>query len=243
MISKMQDAYGREIYDYLHKGHSVEIVERDDGWVDISAGAAHYFAPYEAWLPFEKKGIKYVRGRVLDIGCGAGRVMNHLESKGHEVTGIDNSPLAIKVCQELGLQDVHVLSITQASRARLGLFDSIVMYGNNFGLMGSFKRARWLLKRFHSMTTDRGRIIAASTDPHETDIPEHLWYHKYNRRRGRMPGQLRIRIRYRKYMSPYFDYLLVSKKEMMAIVKNTGWQISRFVDSNSAWYVAVLDRV
>ena len=169
--------------------------------------------------------------------------MRYLESKGHEVTGIDNSPLAIKVCRELGLRDVHVLSITKASRKRLGMFDSIVMYGNNFGLMGSFKRARWLLKRFHAMTPDHGRIIAASTDPHATDIPEHRWYHTYNRKRGRMPGQLRIRIRYRKYVSPYFDYLLVSKKEMREIVRNTGWKVSRFVESDSAWYVTVLDKL
>lgn len=243
MLDKMQDAYGWEIYDYLHKGHSIEVVEREDGWIDISMGAPQYFAPFKAWLPYEKKGIKHVQGKVLDIGCGAGRVMRYLESKGHEVTGIDNSPLAIKVCSEQGLRDVHVLSITEVSRKRLGVFDSIVMYGNNFGLMGSFKRARWLLKRFHAMTPDHGRIIAASTDPHLTNIPEHKWYHRYNRKRGRMAGQLRIRIRYRKYVSPWFDYLLVSRREMKEIVRNTGWKVSCFVESDSAWYVAVLEKV
>jgi tRNA1(Val) A37 N6-methylase TrmN6 len=29
--------------------------------------------------------MRFVRGRVLDLGCGAGRVGLHLQSRGHEV--------------------------------------------------------------------------------------------------------------------------------------------------------------
>ena len=85
---------------------------------------------------------------VLDVGCGAGRVCLHLQEQGHEVIGIDNSPLAVKVARERGVQDARVLSITQASRNKLGQVDTIVMMGNNFGLFASPKRARWLLRRF-----------------------------------------------------------------------------------------------
>ena len=242
MLSDKQDAYGHEIYDYLHHGRSLEIVERDDGWIDISMGAPQYFAPFKNWMPHEKKGMKYVRGRVLDIGCGAGRVMQYLEEKGFDVFGVDNSPLAVRVCRELGLKQTRVMPITKIDR-KLGRFDTLVFYGNNFGLFGSFKRARWLLRRFHGMTSDSGRIIAATTDPHTTNIKEHKWYHRYNKRRGRMPGQLRIRIRYKKYVTPYFDYLLVSRREMETIVDGTGWKVSRVIESGSAWYTAVIDKV
>ncbi len=45
-----------------------------------------------------------------------------------------------------------------------------------------------------------------------------------------MPGQLRIRIRYRKYVTPWFDYLLVTRNEIRHIVNGTGREIERFID-------------
>ena len=41
-----------------------------------------------------------------------------------------------------------------------------------------------------------------------------------------MGGQVRIRIRYKDYATPWFDYLLVSKKELAEILDGTGWQAS-----------------
>ena len=64
-----------------------------------------------------------------------------------------------------------------------------------------------------------------------------------------MPGQVKIRIRYRKYCSSWFDYLLVSKPEMREIVDNTGWRIGHFIStrnqkssSRGQPYVAILER-
>jgi SAM-dependent methyltransferase len=241
-LKDKQDAYGHEISDYL-KGnlHAYEVVEREDGYVDISYGPKGYLAEYKDWPPWQRKGIRFARGEVLDIGCGAGRCLLYLQQKGLDVTGIDISPLAIKVCKQRGVKKALVKSITEIG-PDLGIFDTIIMYGNNFGLFGSYKRAKWLLRKMHKMTTDKGRIIAESLDPYTTDYPEHLAYHKYNRRRGRMGGQIRLRIRYKKYASPYFDYLLVSKDELNDILNGTGWKAVRFFDSKFGAYVMVLEK-
>jgi len=241
MLKEWQDAYGHEIYDYLKGERSYEIVERDDGFFDISGGPKIYFLEYNEWGMHEKEAMKFVKGRVLDIGCGAGRHALYLQRRGYEVMGIDNSPLAIKVCRERGLKNVKVLSITQIN-SKLGKFDTILMMGNNFGLFGNFKRARWLLKKFRKITRENGIIIAETRDPYQTHIMEHLEYHEFNRRRNRMPGQLRIRIRYKKYVTPWFDYLLVSKNEMKMILRNTGWQIKRFIDGKNGVYIAIIER-
>jgi hypothetical protein len=90
------------------------------------------------------------------------------------------------------------------------------------------------------MTPDEARIIAETRDPYGTDDPCHLAYHKLNRKRGRMSGQLRIRIRYKTYATPWFDYLLVSKDEMRAILDGTGWQVTRFMDTADPAYVAAI---
>ena len=57
-----------------------------------------------------------------------------------------------------------------------------------------------------------------------------------------MPGQLRIRIRFEKYVTDWFDYLIVSKDEMKEILEGTGWEIRRFIDSGSAQYIAVIQK-
>ena len=241
MLKDWQDAYGHEIYDYFKRKVGYEIVERDDGFFDVSIGPRVYFSEYDEWEEHEKKAMKYVRGKVLDIGCGAGKHALYLQDKGFDVLGIDISPLAIKVCKLRGLKKVKVLSITQIN-SKLGKFDTIIMMGNNFGLFGSFKRAKWLLRKFRNITTEKGRIIAETRDPYQTQLPEHLEYHDLNRRRNRMPGQLRIRIRYKKYVTPWFDYLLVSKDEMKMILQDTGWQIKKFIDGKGGMYIAVIEK-
>jgi hypothetical protein len=116
------------------------------------------------------------------------------------------------------------------------------MYGNNFGLMGNFKRGQWLLKRFHKMTSDKGRVIAESCNPYNTKEPDHLAYHKFNRKRNRMAGQLRLRVRHKKQTTPWFDYLLASPKEVEKMVKGTGWEIARLFESKSGPYAMVLEK-
>jgi hypothetical protein len=126
------------------------------------------------------------------------------------------------------------------------VFDSIVMFGNNFGLFGNTERARWLLRKFRNLTSADARIIAQSLDPYKTDAPEHLWYHKFNKKRGRLGGQIRLRIRHRMYKTPWFDYLLVSQKEMKAILAGTGWKVVEFIESDpgffGGFYFAIIEK-
>jgi SAM-dependent methyltransferase len=240
-MRKDQDAYGREVYDFHMRKGGYEIVERDDGYVDISSGPSMYFREYRDWGPHMQKAILSARGRVLDVGCGAGRHALYLQRKGHDVLGIDTSPLAAKVARLRGVRSVRVMPVTAVSR-RLGSFGTVLMFGNNFGLFGSERRAKWLLARFRGVTDDEGRIIVESCDPYLTENPCHLAYHKLNRRRGRMPGQLRLRVRYQTYMTPWFDYLLVSPEEMKALMKETGWHVSKLYRSGGPAYSAVIEK-
>jgi len=236
-----QDAYGRAVFDYLKGMGGFEIVERDDGYFGPSGGPKAYLGGFKDWSPDQRKAMRYVRGKVLDIGCGAGRHSLYLQEKGFAVLGIDTSPLALKVCRLRGLKKTRLMSVTQIS-SKLGKCDTLLMLGNNFGLLANFKRARWLLKRFQGITSSKARIIAESMDPYQTDDPVHLEYHKLNRKRGRMPGQARLRIRYKKHATPWFDYLLVSKDEMKNILKGTGWQVKRFIDTEGPVYTAIIEK-
>jgi SAM-dependent methyltransferase len=242
MLSLKTDGYGRLIYAHYQGLPSAEIIERDDGWLDVSTGAPAYFAPFAKWPSHQRTAIGQVRGRVLDVGCGAGRVALHLQARGHKVVAIDLSPLAVKTCRLRGVRDARVCPITRVDR-RLGEFDTIVMFGNNFGLFGNPRRARWLLRRFHGLSSSTARIVAESRNPYETTNPAHRRYLQLNRRRGRFPGQLRLRVCYGHARTGWFDYLIVSPREMRAIVAGTGWRVARLIRTTGPMYIAVLEKV
>ncbi len=242
MLKDRQDACGHEFLDYYEKREGYEIVERDDGYLDISYGPAEYFKDPSHWQESVLKALTFARGRVLDIGCGAGRHSLFLQQQGHDVLAIDNSPLAIKVCQLRGVRKTQVLPITKLSK-QLGIFNTIIMMGNNLALFGSIKRAKWLLKRFSNITSDNGLIIGQILDPYQTDKPEHLEYQNLNRSRNRMPGQVRIRIRYKNFITPYFDYLFLSREELTHLLEDSGWFIKQHIDGLNGTYTVILEKV
>ncbi len=241
-MDSRHDAFGHMLLDHYEGDRSGrEIVERDDGYFDVSSGPESYFRSFRDWPRHEKEAMQYVRGRVLDIGCGAGRHSIYLQGKGFNVTGIDVSPLAVKVCRARGLRHANVMSVTRIPSS-LGVFDTLLMMCNNFGLFGTPARTRWLLRRFRNLTSDRARIIAESNHVYSTTSPFHLDYHRRNRKLGRMAGQLRLRVRHRTYVTPWFDYLLVSQPEMRELLQGTGWHVERFVESGGAPYIAVIEK-
>lgn len=239
------DVFGQQLYDH-HRGllpdNFREIGERDDGYVQVYEHPRWYFAPFYEWYPHLRKSMDYVRGRTLDVGCGAGRISLHLQQNGVNIVGIDHSPLAIQICRERGLDDARVCPVTRISAPRLGMFDTILMTGNNFGLFGNPNHARRLLRRLYSMTTNRGRIIAETTDPYATDDPVHLAYQERNRARGRMSGQYRHRELYHNLKGAWFDWLFASRDEMQDIVAGTGWEVTKFIEPEGAQYVAIIEK-
>ena len=245
-IPDQKDAFGHEMYDHLHGKKSFEIIERNDGLFNVSMGAPLYFSPFQEWMDVEKQAIQHARGRVLDIGCGAGRHALYLQEQGLEVMGIDSSPLAIKTCQERGVKDARLLALTQVAK-KLGVFDTILMMGNNFCLLGTPERAVRLLKRYAKVTSPAGQIIAFTRNPygfnpHTTPEPEHTSYHQWNRENGRMGGQARIRVRYKKYVSDWIDFLMVSPQEMEALLTPTSWRIEQILEGEAGIYCALLHK-
>src|SRR5688572_3246111 len=109
-----RDAYGKQLLaQYNGQTPTVEIIERDDDYIDTGSDAGLYFTGYDEWHDLERQAIDKARGKILDIGCGAGRHSLYLQDKGFDVTGIDNSPGAIKVCKLRGLRRAIVRPIQE----------------------------------------------------------------------------------------------------------------------------------
>lgn len=238
-----RDAFGQQLLaQYKSQSAAAELIERDDNYIDTGSEDGLYFFEYEQWSPLEHRAIERVKGRVLDIGCGAGRHSLYLQQKGFDIIGIDNSPGAIEVCKLRGLKNALVRPIADVDKFEPNSFDTILLLGNNFGLFGDAENAQRILKRLSRITSSDAQIIAGTRNPYKTDSPEHLEYHEFNRRRGRMAGQIRMRVRYRKTVGAWFDYLFVSPVEMQEIVADTDWQIEEFMESDEANYFAVIGK-
>jgi|TARA_Y100000310_G_scaffold339096_1_gene430688 SAM-dependent methyltransferase len=240
-VNDLQDAFGHEVMDYLNGKPAFEVIERDDGVVDLSGGPENYFAPFRRWPAHQRRAMRFVRGRVLDVGSGAGRVALHLQERGHEVLCLDESPLALETCRRRGALHTQEMSVYRVSK-KLGMFDTILMMGANLGLLADADRGRRLLQRFDRITNPGARIIGETRNPYGSDDPVHLAYHQFNRDRGRAAGQVRIRVRYKNYMTPWFDYLLSSPDELRTMLDGTPWRLRRILDADTGAYVAIIEK-
>jgi SAM-dependent methyltransferase len=241
MMRRSQDAYGQQLLAQLKGGTpTAEIIERDDRYIDTGSEPGSYFREYKHWWPLERRAIQFARGRVLDIGCGAGRHSLYLQGRGLDVTGIDASPGAIEVSRARGLKKALVRPVADIGRFRTEIFDTVLMLGNNFGLFGSLHGTKRLLKKLHRITSADARIIAGTRDPYTTSNPHHLAYHRWNRRLGRMGGQIRMRIRFEKTTGPWFDYLFVSPDEMKTLLNGTDWEIHTLLGGAGSSYFAII---
>jgi len=245
----MKDIFGKILLDiYNGKKNVKEMIERDDGHVDESA-SKEYFYPYNRWPPGEKEAMKHVKGRVLDIGVGAGRHSLYLQNKGHKVTGIDISPGAIEVCKKRGLNDVRFMSLTNL-KFKNEKFDTILLMFNNFGLAGSFEGTRKLLKDLYKITTKTARIIASSLNYTATTNMAHLRYQQEYRKKHRYGMAARIRIFYGKEKGDWFNLFMLAPMEVLEVTKGTGWHVDKIISDkwstsrkSSTSYMYVLAKV
>ena len=240
-LTMPNDAYGALLWAHAEEGEEIEIVERDDGFIDAHEGVWHYFTEFDEWFEEEKEAIGYANGHVLDIGCAAGRVCLKLQDEGYRVTGIDNSPGAVRLAKARGVEHAYCRSITQIDR-RLAPIDTFVMFGHNFGLFGNLQRARWFLRKFKNLCGDDGLILATSRDATISDLPADVAYRRSNRKQGKLPGQMRVRIRHRDVVGEWLDFVFASKDEVIRVVEGTGWQVSHFIDGEAGSFAVILEK-
>ena len=235
--SLSMDVYGKGFMAYLMGDDRSFRVVRDDGF-EKEDKVAGYFTGFED-VPDEKEAMGYVKGRVLDIGCGAGRVALWLQLRGFDVTGIDVSPAAIEVCQRRGLRRCLVMSFEKLNFPPAS-FDTILPMGDNLGLAGTVVGTVEFLSRLQVITTPDGRIIGSGRDPSKTDDTAHLAYHERNRKAGRPIGQVRLRIQFGHEATDWFNHLMVSIPDLEQIAKNAGWKVERSFGGEYATYTVVL---
>jgi SAM-dependent methyltransferase len=242
-VETRADAFGRALMDWVRGESDPEIYERDDGFVDIGAGPELFLAEFRRWPSSERQAMRYVRGHVIDVGCGAGRVALYIQERGFDVVGLDSSPLAVEATRRRGVRQTWCTPIEELTRS-IDTFDTIVLFGNNFGIFGSPIRTRKVLTDWAARTGPGTRILAQSVNPYSGGAPAlDRSYCVRNKERGRFPGQCRLRVRYHSLATPWFPWLFFARSDMGALVRGTGWHVRRILGAQpSDSYVGVLEK-
>ncbi|KAA8923552.1 MAG: SAM-dependent methyltransferase [Thermoplasma sp.] len=212
-----EDAFGHALKDYHLGKCSYEMVETKDGKIDVTS-ISYYFRDYDDWPAMEREAIRYAGGRIIDVGAGAGRHSLYLQNHGFDVTAFDVSPLAVEVMRDRGLKNVKLAGIDEID----GGWETMILLGNNFGLLRTIREAHEFLRRFYSESSEGAKIIAETTDPISAGFHAESGY----------PGELEIRITYERYRTGWFRYLLVDRVKLEEIVDGTGWHIESIFDMN-----------
>jgi SAM-dependent methyltransferase len=236
----MPDVMGMIMKDVFKGEKGEHRIVRDDGYINETDGL-QFLADVSEWQHSERLSIREVEGPTLDIGCGAGRVGLYLQRKGIEYTGIDISPLAVQTSKLQGLNDIHLMSAASINLDRSD-FNSIVMFGNNFGILGEEEDTVEMLKVLYKLTTPTAKIFAGSRDVRETDNPEHLSYQRRNRERGWPVGKVTIKIEYQGNETDWFNLYMPTPEEMDAVARKAGWFLEKTIGPKR-YYVGVLAKV
>ena len=232
----MHDTFGQALLDALDGRPGTHTIERDDGYRD-DMDATQYLTGREAWPQALGDALDELYGRVLDVGCGAGRHALHLQQRGCDVVGMEPSPGAVEACRRRGIR-VVTGALGDADLFRNETFDAVVMLGNNLALLESPEAAprhlQWLADRCRRPAV----LIGEGLDATRTDDPGHLAYHARAIVEGRRPGQLRLRIHYQGAAGEWFPYWMMSPDELREVAAATPWEVEQ--TTGDAFYVATL---
>lgn len=158
----MKDLFGKAILDY-QTGNAPQdlstetsISEADDMPV------AWLFRSFDEMPEIEKQSLKLSKGKVLDVGCGAGSHSLYLQNERHlPVTAIDISPSAIEACQLRGLNNARVADVMTLKNET---FDTILLLMNGTGIFGTLKNTAVFLPQLKSLLNENGQILIDSSD-------------------------------------------------------------------------------
>lgn len=157
----MKDLFGKAILDYQTGNDPQNLITETTISEPDEMSVAYLFRDYDEMPAIEQKALGLSRGRILDVGCGAGSHSLYLKNNGYDVWPIDISPNAINACRLRGLEHAAVQDVLQENGHK---FDTILLLMNGAGMCGRLKRLPEFLRKLKSILNDDGQILLDSSD-------------------------------------------------------------------------------
>lgn len=242
MFETENDPFADALERFWATGKGSYRYTREDG-LSRREDVGIYFGPYRFFPLVEKRALKFVRGRVLDIGCGAGRHALYLQSRGFQVTAIDASPRVAAIASSRGVRDVRIACACVPLPLKRKEFDTVLLLGNNLGLCGSRGATGRMLRDLARVTRPKARILATTRAP-GTFNPTHLNFWNRQLEAAKSIGVVRYRLDYCGKKPKWVKLLLLSPSELAALGWKCGWRVTRIIGDGRAdeGYAAVMEK-
>ena len=211
----------------------------DDVKVTILTGEAQdavelpvgiYFRMEEDLPGVEAYALDLCRGKVLDVGAGAGSHCLLLEDRGLEATGLDISPRAVRVMEERGVE--HTLCGSFLDLSPNGTYDTLLFLMNGIGVAGDLEGLAAFLTHAHQWLSRGGQLILDSSDLKAVGMEGHKDASYY--------GVVYYQMEFQGTRgAPYF-WLYVDERTLARTASETGWDCQIVYKGGEGAYLARL---
>lgn len=157
----MKDLFGKAILDFQTNNSPENIVTETNISEADEMEVSYLFRDFKSMPKMEQKALQHCKGKILDVGCGAGSHSLYLQEKGLDVTAIDISENAVKACQLRGLKNVKVQDVLDLENEK---FDTILLLMNGTGIFKTLKETSKYLQKLKSLLNPNGQILIDSSD-------------------------------------------------------------------------------
>lgn len=231
----MKDLFGQAILDYQTQNAPEDLVTETNISEADEMSVAYLFRTYQDMPKIEKKALQLAKGKILDVGCGAGSHSLYLQQKGFEVTAIDISPKAIQACQLRGVKDARIQHLLELENEQ---FDTILLLMNGTGIFGTLAETSKYLQKLKSLLTPNGQIILDSSDiiymfDQDEDgaymVPATGYY-----------GELTFNVSYKGQTEDVFPWLYLDYNTLQNAAHANGLQCELLLEGNHFDYLARL---
>ena len=161
-LTEREDPMGAAIRDYFRQGKSAQLKVLSSLFDDDEMPVAHLFRSYHEMPPLEQRALNEARGKVLDVGAGAGCHALALQERGFDVTAVDISPLSCETMKERGVANVECVNIFNQRFQEH--FDTLLLLMNGTGIAGKLSRLPQLLSRLKQLMNPSAQILIDSSD-------------------------------------------------------------------------------
>jgi SAM-dependent methyltransferase len=231
----MKDLFGKAILDFQTNNSPEDLVTETNISEADEMSVDYLFRSFNEMPKLEKKALQLCKGKVLDVGCGAGSHSLYLQEKGYEVTAIDISANAIKACKLRGLQNAQVQNLLALEEEK---FDTILLLMNGTGIFRTLSETSIYLQKLKSLLNPNGQILIDSSDiiymfDKEADgsylVPADGYY-----------GELTFTISYKGETEESFPWLYIDYNTLQNAAQANGLQCELILEGEHFDYLARL---
>ncbi len=188
--------------------------------------------------PRDTGALEWVRhGPVLDVGCATGRHVEVLRARGIDTVGLDMCPAAVALAVAAG----QPCRVGDAWRVPAGAgYAAVIALGGNLGIAGTVRQLRGFLAVLSAAVLPGGLLVVSSID-WRFSASQHQALLDAQRRVGRYPGDVWLRLRCADVASTWFDWLWVDRDTLWSAAAEVGL----FIEDVLVWrhhYAACLKK-